>query len=228
MSALRSLRTALAWALIAAAFGAIAAWLAFSAACLYDDDLPLCRHPAGGWIVMIGAVVAVFAPLALVAMRRARRGLGRGMYARVAGVRQGRVNWQLLESVGRLIIEGEWHSAGTIERSWHPADVPTGYGWRVALEDGAQVIVFFDDFRQWLYVAWELEKRAKVPQQGATSQRTWDKRIGRDQVLARNYLLEMAGGLRRNRAAPNATRRIDGTPWSILERLIEIWPPSAL
>lgn len=228
MTALRSLRLALAWALIAAVFGTIAAWLTFSAACLYDDSLPLCRHPAGGWIVMIGAVVAVFAPLAWVAMRRARRGLGRGMYARVAGVRQSRVNWDLLESVGRLVIEGEWHGAGPIEQGWHPLNVPTGYGWAVTLEDGAQVIVFFDDFRQWLYEAWELQERARIPQWGATSQRTWDKKIGRDQVLARNYLLDLAGGLRRNRAAPNATRRICGTPWSILERLVEIWPPSAL
>jgi hypothetical protein len=226
----KALKSVFIWSIISVMFASLGAYLTWQIGCFYTDATPLCRHDYGGGIVALAGAVLVIGPLAYTARQRALRAVGRGMYARPMARSGG--GW--MQNVIHFVVEGELDNptVGDEQRGWHPHDIPPGHGWRVPLEDGAEVIVYFEDFRTWLYEAWELQDKAKqsgkLARQGATSQRTWDGQIGRDQVNARNYLLDVAGALRRNRAAPNATRRIRGTPWRILERLVAEWPPESL
>jgi len=221
----RDVRRAVAWALVAAGFGSVAAWLLFSAACLYSADLPLCRHPNGGWIVMALTVVLSLLPLAFTARERARRAVGRGMYARPVGLRRSADWGGMFQNVARLVIEGEWQA----DPLRHPMlDVSEHCGWDVPLADGTAVRVYWHEMYIWLRRAWEFQQDPANRHRGATSQNTWDAEIGRPQTLARNELLEMAGAIRRNKTSANSIRRIVGTPWSIMAELYEIWPPGEL
>lgn len=227
---MKALRPLIIWTLVSALLAAAAAWLTWLAGCLYSPAVPLCQHDHGGAIVALSGLLLAVIPVAYTARARALRAVGRGMYARPVGGRVesagGRVaGW--LESAARFVVEGELDQriVGDERRGWHPLlDIPPEHGWIVPLSNGAAVIVRWGEFRAWLYEAWELQQAGG--RRGATSQRTWDGRIGRDQTLARNHLLEIAGALRRNRRAANATRRIEGPPWGILERLAAEWPPS--
>lgn len=232
MKALKPIKTLILWTVISSLLAAAGAYLAWFTACLYTPAAPLCRHDYGGAIVALLGLLLVIFPVAYTARARALRAAGRGMYARPVGGRAESVGNRLagwVESATHFVIEGELAErvAGEERRGFHPIlDIPPGYGWIVPLEDGRGVIVYWDDFREWLYECWDIQ--GKGGRQGATSQRTWDRRIGRDQTLARNHLLDVAGGLRRNRAATNATRRLQGAPWGILERLVETWPPEQI
>lgn len=221
---MKALKTLTTWTLAASLLAAAAAWLIWTAGCLYSPTGPLCRHDYGGVIVALAGVGMVVIPLAYAARRRALRVVVRGRYARPVGGGRPRAGG-VVESLMHLAVEGEWPQAQVAELRHPLLDVPAGWGWVVPLEDGSGVIVLWDDFRQWLYDCWELQQNPKFGRRGATSQRYWDGRIGRPQTLARNHLLEKAGGLRRNKTAWNSTRRIVGTPWGILERLAAVWPP---
>lgn len=225
MKALNPIRTLLIWLIVSSLLAAAAAWLAWSIGCLYSTQTPLCRHDYGGVMVALAGVLLVVGPVAWNARQRALRAVGRGMYARPVGGGHGAS--RLVENVMYFIVEGELDQrhVGNERRGLHPLDVEAGHGWRVPLSDGSGVVVYFEDFREWLYDCWEFQDNPANCRKGATSQRRNDPLIGRPQTLARNHLLDVGGGLRRNKAVANTKRRIEGTPWGILERLAAEWPP---
>jgi hypothetical protein len=199
--------------------------LAYLSLCLYDSALGVCRHPAGFWLAVLAGIGLVGLAVATDLWDRLRRRLRRGMYARpvsgLGGVGLGRS----LERAARLVIEGEWEQSG--EPS-HPIEMDDNLGWRVPLDDGTVVIVFWDDMWQWINDCYIRQNDPEYAGWGATSQRMWDGVIGRPQVVARNWLLEQAGAVRRNKASPNSTRRLVGTPWAIMERIRAHVPPGEI
>lgn len=224
MKALRGWRNVIAWTLIAGLLAALAGWLLFTAACLYSSGAPLCQHPHGGGIVSLLAIVAVIGPLALTARERARRQMGRGMYARPTSERAGTRWGGTVEQVVRFALVGEW-GGGQQPAQTHPLDLPATYGWIVSLSDGTAVRVYVTEFYQLISDAWQYQQNPANARRAATGQRRLDPLIGRPKTLAVNELLRVAGGVRQNKVAANSLRRIEGTPWGILERLVEIWPP---
>jgi hypothetical protein len=213
MKPIKSLSISLTLVAVLALLAAFAAWLAWTAACLYDPGLPLCRHPAGGWIIIIGAAAIVLGWAGLLVRERLRRRLTRGMYARPAVARRG---W--FERTARSIFE-----AGP--DATHPLDLPANYGWQVSLDDGTRVNVFVDELWGILNDAWQFQHNPANCRYGALSQRRLDPKIGRPRTLAVNYLVDLAGGVRKNKDTTNSTRRLNATPWSIMTALMEAWPP---
>lgn len=206
------------------ALAGIVAWFGFLAACLWSEAVPLCRHDYGQYIVPLLAMVLVIGSVAQVLHRRLIRRLARGMYAKPVGA-AGAVG-QVFGNVVRLAWEGELKPS---DPTWHPlTHVPPGHGWRVAMDDGTEVIVRWDDMNEWVGLCWEFQHNPANARQGATSHRVWDGRIGRSQVQARNHLLEVSGNFRRNKATANAIRRLEGTPWTIMAKLYEVWPPGVV
>lgn len=183
--------------LAASALTGLAAWLAFAAACLYSHDLPLCRHPAGGWIVLIGAMALVWLTVAAALRDKLMRRLRRGMYAHRPATAAWRVRMPAtLRNAVRLAWEGEW------EHTWHEGRVhPALYddrrGWWIAtpIEGGTTVWIGRQTFYEWLRTVEGLHKGdALKPGESAIGQRLWEGRGVRRAVWwAYCTLLEEAG-----------------------------------
>lgn len=206
------------------ALAGLLAWFGFIGACLWSEAVPLCRHDYGQYIVPLMAMGLVIGSVVKVLHRRLIRRLTRGMYARPVSV--GRSVGQVFGSAVRLAWEGELTPS---DPAWHPlTHVPAGHGWRVAMDDGTEVIVRWDDMFAWVQACWDFQHNPANARRGATSHRVWDPQIGRSQVQARNHLLEISGNLRRNKTTPNALRKLEGTPWTIMSQLYEARPPGEL
>lgn len=199
-------------------------WFGFLTACLWSEAVPLCRHDYGQYIVPLVAMVLVLANVTSTLHRRLLRRLTRGMYAKP--VTFGQRGAALFANAVKLAWEGQ---RPTDDPVWHPlTHVPPGHGWRVAMDDGSEVIVQWDEMFAWVQACWDFQHNPANARQGATSHRVWDSRIGRSQVQARNHLLEMSGNLRRNKSSANSVRRLEGTPWRIMQELYDAWPPGVV
>lgn len=232
MNPIRRLTTNIILLLGLAIFGSLAGWLAYRASCL-AWWWPLCRNDAGDGIVILGILALVLAWLALLLRERLRRRVTRGMYARVAGVR-GRESdvtmARVFESVAKVVIEGKWDNLGRVREGEdrHPLDLPDNYGWLVPLEDGSAVRVYVDELYKIINDAWNFQADPQNKLRAPLGQRRLDPMVGRSKTLAVNYLVDLAGGVRSNKATANSTRRITRTPWTIMQSLMDVWPPGEI
>lgn len=212
--------------LIASAITAGTAWLGFAAACLWSADLPLCRHPAGGWIVMLLAVALVNLPVAALAREKARRVIGRGLYARPLDLaRPLDATAKAIGALAHLAWEGELptHRQGAAHDALR---VFEGRGWWVKFDSGSDVWVGKQDLYDWLADAWLLQERYQRQRSGqsAIGQRRWEPEIGRPQWQARCWLLEQAGGVERNTSDRRSTPKLRWLPWDTVQRLEAVLP----
>ena len=205
------------------ALAGLLGWAGHIAACLYSPLVPLCGHPYGPYIVPLLAMLLVIGSVMRALHRRLLRRLTRGMYAKPVMFQRGAA---IFSSAVKMVWEG---GRPTDDPTWHPlTHVPAGHGWRVAMDDGSEVIVLWDAMFTWVQLCWDFQHNPANVRQGATSHRVWDRQIGRSQVQARNHLLQISGSLRRNKTSRNSLRRLEGTPWTIMQKLYDAWPPDVV
>lgn len=207
--------------LAASALTGFAAWLAFAAACLYSRDIPLCRHPAGGWIILIGAMALVWLTVAAALRDKLMRRLRRGMYAHRPATAAWRVCMPAtLRNVARLAWEGElqehtWH-AGRV----HPALYDDRRGWWIAtpIDDGTTVWVGRQTFYEWLRDVEGLHRGdALKPGESPIGQRLWEGRgVRRALWWAYCMLLEEAGAAYCATAGRNSRRLVEPARFNVI------------
>lgn len=186
----------------------------FSAGCLYDDSLPLCGHPAGGWIVLLLSAAAVMAPAAWVSARRVVYLAGRTGRARPVAPAQ----MASLAYVARAL----WPQAGATEPS-HPAQF-FNETMEVKFYDGAYeftTVIDWGDFWQFVNDAWARQRRYEAGEmgEGPLSSRYWVPKIGREVWESYLEMLRAGGALRGSPRKP----LLRGTPWSVFEAVRARW-----
>ena len=200
---------------MAVPLAAMAGFSLFAAGCLYDDSLPLCRHPGGGWIVLLLATAAVLAPAAWVSIGRARYLAGRRGQARP--VAPARV--QSLE----FVVRGLWPGNQAAEAG-HPIE-HFGETTEVAFKDGQftewKVVVDWGDFWQFVNDAWARQRRYEQGDvaEGPLSSRYWVQRIGRETWEVYLEMLRSSSALRGSPHKP----LLRGAPWTVFEAVRARW-----
>jgi hypothetical protein len=201
--------------IIAAGIAMLAAFTLFSAACLYDSGLPLCGHPAGGWIVVLLAAALVLTPAAWAAARRVAHLAGRTGRARpVAPAR--------LQSLS-FVVQALWPNAND-----NAPDHPANYfneTMEVKFNDGDFTewthVVDWGDFWQFCNDAWARQRRYEAGEmgEGPLSSRYWVPKIGRETWEAYLEMLRAGSALRGSPHKP----LLRGTPWSVFEAVRARW-----
>lgn len=214
---------------------AFAAWLSFVALCTYDRQIiGLCRHPAGGWLVMVGTLALLWSWIALQQADRLRRRLRKGLYGRPGrsfrlvlpgfSGKIGRNLDQIFRNAVHFIWEGELPPAWIAGRQ-HPALYHNRAGWwvEVPMDGGRRVWVGQQVFYEWLVQVMAV-KNDLMPGESAIGERLWAPLVGRPQWYARCQLLQKVGAAIWMTDHPSSRRLVRTDVLGILEDLEEARP----